>query len=176
MNKYFRHCINSENDRDKIFKSILEKYNQKPINILEIGCARNLDFNAKAGDGWSTLFFAIYINKYGGSLKVVDIDQNSLNNCKIICSDFDFIKYFQDDGKNHINSNYDLIYLDGADDPNQMVEQYKLIDREKTDILCDDWHSKGTKLSELTKDYIIMKANEGHPMAFFHKNLDFIPN
>ena len=52
--------------RDYVFDYIISLFGNKPTKIGEVGCAR--DPNGRAGDGWSTFFWAKYLNKYGGEV------------------------------------------------------------------------------------------------------------
>lgn len=172
MNNYYNNYKNTKNDRDFVFEEVLEYFKSKPIKILEIGCARSLGATAKAGDGHSTLFFADYIFKKGGELTVVDIDEGCLNNCKVITSDFsDLINYQLGDGFDFISDDFDLIYLDGGDDNNEMVKQFEKCNRKKSIILCDDFNQGGKCdiLKEKHKDYQLFQVNQTHQMAVYLK-------
>lgn len=169
--RFYNHFKNSVNDRDKVFNNILDSLNKKPVNILEIGAARSLDTSAKGGDGWSSLFWAEYIACYGGSLTIVDINDDNLNNCKTLLSHYTNIdiKFICGDGLNYINDSYDIIYLDGSDDPQEMVNQFNKIDRTKSIILCDDFHGKGVTLRKIHKDFQSIMVNHIHEMAIYNR-------
>lgn len=171
--KFYNHFKNSVNDRDKVFINLLEKFNKKPINILEIGAARSLDSTAKGGDGWSSFFWAEYISTYGGSLTIVDINNDNLNNCKTLLSNYQNsnIKFICGDGLDYIDNTYDIIYLDGSDDPYEMLKQFNKIDRKKTLILCDDFHGKGLVLRNVHKDFESIMVNHIHEMAIYNRIL-----
>lgn len=147
-NKYVNHLLKTEAGRDHIFKHCLDMFNHNPVNILEIGAARDLSDQARFGDGWSSIFWARYIEQYGGRLDIVDIDNQALENCKKLVHGINAkINFLNDDAYNHISdSTYDLIYLDGSDDPQEMLKQFNKIDRTQTVILCDDFNSKGSAL------------------------------
>ena len=61
---YYEQFKTQQSNRDPYFNYTLSLFNRKPINILELGCAR--DFNSRLGDGWSSFHFLEYISKYGG--------------------------------------------------------------------------------------------------------------
>lgn len=170
---YVSHFKNSVNDRDKVFNRVLEGLDKKLVNILEIGAARSLDTSAKGGDGWSSLFWAEYIACYGGSLTIVDINNDNLNNCKTLLSDYTNInvKFICGDGLDYIDNTYDIIYLDGSDDPYEMLKQFNKIDRKKTLILCDDFHGKGSILRNIHTDFESIMVNHIHEMAVYNKKL-----
>lgn len=87
--------------------------------IVEVGCQRAFHHTH---DGASTSLFSWYVNRYGGSLYSVDIDQGNVDlakreiakmkllgdNVRIVCADgIEFIKTF--------NRRIDLLYLDAWD-------------------------------------------------------------
>lgn len=177
MNKYYNYWKNSINtslSRDPIFLDVLSRFEQKPINILEIGCARNIDNQSRYGDGWSSLFWADYIMNYGGSLLSCDIDLNSINNVKILLDQIP-IKFntVVEDGSIVLKSKncYDLIYLDGSDCPNQMLDQMSLCDLENSYVFCDDFNQKGTLVSQKYSNHILFVLSNNHQMALFHNSI-----
>ena len=175
MNEYYKAFKESVNDRDFVFTNILASYNEKPIDILEIGCARNLDcFTGKSGDGWSSLFFAEYVEQNYGSLEIVELDVNNLKNCMKITEDFvDHIIYVHMDGIDFLkkDNNFDLIFLDAGDDPQITLEMFELCDRTKSDILIDDANigGKADLVRPKYPDYQLFKCNQVHEMIFYPK-------
>jgi hypothetical protein len=177
MNSYYKEwqdTLCKSLSRDPIFIDVLNNFKDKPINVLEIGCARSL--SGRYGDGWSSLFWADHILKNGGSLDVCDIDQNCIDNAKILLQNFDKeikVNFITDDGINVLQDvdKYDIIYLDGSDDPHQMVDQLKLCNLEKNYVFCDDFHTKGSLASKIYPDYILYKLSNGHEMALFGKDI-----
>lgn len=174
MNKYYRKFKKLKNDRDFVFKDVLKLFNKQPIKILEIGTIRNVDVEeGKSGDGYSTLFWCEYIKKHGGRLTICDTSILSIVNCKRVIDDFIDqidIEFITGDGNDYLNKDYDLIYLDGSDDPNVTFEQFKKISRTKTYILCDDFHTKGQILRNFYRDFEVFKCNETHEMALYKPN------
>lgn len=145
---YYKFFIESEGERDPIFDDALNYLDGKPAKILEIGALRDLSKDARIGDGWSSFHFSKYIFKYGGSLTVCDINDDSLSNCKKALANLEIDKVFNNiDGseflKNNPNEKYDLVFLDGGDDPSEMYKQYLLVKDRASFILCDDYHAKG---------------------------------
>lgn len=169
-----RQILNKTNDRDYVFKQVLNKFNNKPINILEIGTSRSV--NGKEGDGWSTVFWADYIDKNGGKLDIVDISKNNLLISELILINLNVmsnkITFNLIDGFQFLlyNNKYDLIYLDGGDDSSECLEQFEAIDRTKSHILIDDFHTKGKLISEKYKnEFELFNVNNIHQMALFSK-------
>ena len=136
--------------RDNIFRSVLstKTLQNNPINVLQVGAIEELHSDYRIGSGWSDAFFASYIELFGGSLTVVDIDQEHLDNSKTVLSEFNCdhslvlsnaSKFIQDG-----DCRFDIIYLDGSNDPKETKEQYDKICKEKTSIiLIDDYEIKG---------------------------------
>lgn len=174
MNKYYQNFKLTPSPRQFVFEKAIELLDQKPANILEIGTIRDLSLQAKDGDGYSTLFWCEYVKKYGGSILVTDISEQAIQNCKIVTQDFTNeidIKYVTEDGYNYINDSFDLIYLDGSDDNNEMIKQFEKCNRLKSLILCDD-ANKGGKCDLLRykyPDYELFQVNWLHQMIMYNK-------
>lgn len=194
MNRYYEiYSSNKANGRGPVFDYVTKTFSGK-MKILEIGSIRDLNSHAVAGDGWSTFWWCDYIKENGGSLTVVDINPQAIENCKIAVEDFSKeieIDFNAADGLPFISSEYDFIYLDGSDCPKEMLNQFKNIDRNKTSILCDDFDQKGALLSneagsfledEIETEKLRVKVFEnytslvvpngqsnGHRMAFYPK-------
>ncbi len=159
---FYEHFKNSKGNRDPIFKEVLSYFKERPISILEIGSLRDNSVYSRMSDGWSSFHFLEYIHAYGGELHICDISNSSLAVCRDTLASCPFmsplldarsLEFFQGDGKNFINPKYDLIYLDGGDDPNQMREQYILTNPLNQYVLCDDFHQKGTILKQMVEHY-----------------------
>ena len=198
MNTYYNiYKENINSSRGPVFGKVAETFSG-PMNILEIGTIRDLDPGAWAGDGWSTFWWCDYIKENGGKLTVVDINPSTIEACKTAVSDFVNeieVEFHADDGAKFISSDYDFIYLDGSDCPDEMLKQFNDIDRSKTAILCDDFSQKGVHLleqdgllfqMESSKDFgeenmieenfmnykVLSVPNgtaKGHPLAFYPK-------
>lgn len=176
MNKYYEAWKSMECERDPIFYKTLALLEQKPANILEIGCARSLDMGSKRGDGVSSLFFAEYCRNFGGHLTIVELDAGNLENCKIITEDFkDIITYINDDGiqylKNH--KDFDYIYLDAGDDPNLACLMFEEVDRKRSIVVMDDFNGPGGK-GDVVKikydDYEYCKCQGcSHALGLYHR-------
>jgi predicted O-methyltransferase YrrM len=170
---YWKNSINTQPSRDPIFLDVLSKFNNQEINVLEIGCARDLSNPARFGDGWSSLFWAEYILEHGGSLTCCDINSEALKNAASLLESININKTFiQIDGIELLkDNNYDLIYLDGSDDPQQMLDQIKLCNLNNSYVFCDDFHTKGILITEKYSNYILYKLKNNHQMALFHKSI-----
>lgn len=172
-NKYLEYFLNSRGNRDLIFNDTLNIFQSKPINILEIGAARSLDFYNRQGDGWSSLHYYQYIIKNGGTLTICDIDPKSISTCQELFANLETsnVKFVVEDGFKLINEHYDLIYLDGSDDPNDMVLQLNAINLSKQVVLCDDFHTKGSLAIKYHPNVIIYGwRDSGHRMGLYRPN------
>ncbi len=168
-------------NRDPIFLEALSLLEGKPANILEIGAMR--DVNGRAGDGFSTFFFAEYIKQYGGHITVCDISKNGLDNCRQILGEYldnTQITYHLGPGLNHLTNTseiYNLTLLDGSDDPNEMLAEYEAC--KSRFILCDDFSTKGFLLRQKYPDFKLYKWHHaGHECALYGvpKETVFLPN
>jgi hypothetical protein len=175
---YYSYFLNSKGNRDTIYNFTLNKFNKRPIKILEIGAARSLNFESRKGDGWSTLHFVKYISRHGGSLDICDISAESLSNTKILLADSPQINVslnlIRGDDFLIKKNDYDLILLDGSDDPNEMLKEYNLINTKISKVLCDDFHTKGNILRENFNNFTLFKwNNNSHEMALFEEDMNF---
>lgn len=168
MNKYISHFHESIGPRDKFFHEAITHLGGRSARILEVGALRELSPHSRFTDGWSSIFWCDYIAKYGGSLDIVDIDISNLNNCRQALEGLAAkITFINGDARDYISNDYDLIYLDGSDDPNEMLDQFLMIDRSKTIILCDDFNSKGSVLRHRHSDFTLMEDSSGLTMALY---------
>lgn len=173
MNPYYEYFLSSKGNRDLVFEDCFKRLGGAPLYCLEIGAARNLDFRSRQSDGWSSFHFYSYIKKYGGHLTICDIDSYAIDQCKklFINSDLELVKFVNQDGLQLINDKYNLIYLDGSDNPADMVLQISMINVFKQMILCDDFHTKGSSAKGVYDKYISYKwRGHEHEMALYDKN------
>lgn len=105
---------------------------EEPLVIVEVGTTRGIYGGGPRGDGWATLAWAWYCKNYGGKnskVFTVDIDENCISQCKIVTGMYDdIISYNVCTGVEFL-SGYsgkpiNLLYLDGSDDPQEMVDEY----------------------------------------------------
>lgn len=163
--------------RDAVFADLLKSF-QHPTKIVQVGGVQIFRADYRVHSGWSDGFFIQHLARFGGKLSIIDVNKDALENSEALINemlealkpqvDID-IDYILSTGEAFLQSknNYDLAYLDGSDDPDQMVEQFNALDRERTSVLCDDWSIKGTKLATLVPpgSFIHFPAENG--MAFF---------
>jgi hypothetical protein len=184
---YYQYFKDSKGNRDTVFQDVLERFNKKSIAILEVGCARNLSKGSRQGDGWSSFHFLEYVSEHGHILDICDIDQEALVNCQLLLKTFPRkyaiesheLGFHRCTGVSAMFIDYDLFYLDGGDDPNEMVEEYEEILKLKEKlkhpdnnynplVLCDDFHAKGSLLRKKYPEFLLYKwENNDHEMALF---------
>jgi hypothetical protein len=154
--------------RDQVFQQVFFYLNGQPAKILEIGCLR--DLKSRAGDGWSTLHWADYVEKYGGKLAFCNIDKDALDLCESIIVENFKINYWaeQKDGLRLIDGSYKFIYLDGGDCPHETYKQFQKCDTLTQYVLIDDFHTKGKVVDrEWRGNKTLFRFNNGHKMALF---------
>lgn len=173
MNKYLTHFAATQGNRDLIYQFFLNLLGKKPATILEVGCARNLDFATRLSDGWSSVFFAQYVQAFGGQHIVVDVSRESLDNCRAILEGIESkTTFFQMTGAEALKAYApDAVLLDGSDDPNEMVVEMSLI-KPNVPTLCDDFHTKGAAIARLRNDYLLFGYEKhSHRMALFNSGV-----
>jgi predicted O-methyltransferase YrrM len=156
--------------RDIVFRTALEYRESTPTDFLEVGCLR--DLNGRAGDGWSTLHWADYVEQNGGSLTVVDINQESLDLCNGLIDNFDIkASFICDNGENQVDRSYDFVYLDGGVCPHEALKQFEQCDLDSQHVLLDDFHTKGVIINEKYPDKLLFRFSNGHLMALYGKGV-----
>lgn len=143
MKNNVKEFSNSEAGRDPIFEFVTKFLDNQPLNIGEIGCARSE--GGRATDGWSTFFWADYVYKNGGSLKVCDIEKEAINFVNETIPEKYKVESFYMSGTDFLKEKqpFDFIYLDGSNDPDETRKQFYLIKETTRAILVDDWDTKG---------------------------------
>lgn len=164
----------TKGNRDEVFKTTLNLFEKKPINILEIGAIRDFSPASRFGDGWSTYFFMDYVEACGGELTIVDKDEGAIMMCEKLVEIHPLkrhVKIINDLGINQINDSYDLVYLDGGNDVDEMLAEYEKCNKSSL-VLCDDFNGKGTLLEKKHDDfYLFAWENNPHTMALYHSPL-----
>ena len=147
MNRFYSKFISCKSPRTPVFEWVCNKIldNEPEPTILEIGAIRpnlndpDLSFYS---DGYSTFYWASYLQKRGcGKLVIVDTDEQTIENAKVILEDFKDVKieFICDNGFNWVGKpGFSLIYLDGPDDCQFTFQMFRSIDRYHSTILCDD--------------------------------------
>ena len=145
--------IHGANTRDFIFHDCLNKFNNQPINIFQIGAIETFDVRWRIGSGWSDIIFGQYISKNGGKLTIVDININNLAHSSYAATKLNYeVDLVYGDAINHINDEYNIYYLDGSNDPQETLDQYLKIKDVKSIVIVDDFKIKGTLLKKYLEE------------------------
>lgn len=171
---YYDTFTSIRGNRDPVFDSLLARLEGWAAQILEIGVARDLSTGARQGDGWSSMHFGRYISLRGGHLDLVDVSGDSLSNCATLLDSIPVPPPYSThlmDGREFLRSTtgqYDVILIDGSDDPDEMVECFELAKTRGRFILCDDFQSKGAKLRYIHPYFHLFKwENNPHEMSLY---------
>ncbi len=183
---YYEYFKSTKGNRDTVFQDVLARLNGKSASILEVGCSRDLSNYARQGDGWSSFHFLEYVAKHGHALHICDIDQKAIDNCWELLNTFPDVEkqdvcLYKESGVTLINSwlDYHLYYLDGSNNPQEMVDEYEGILKLQAEInsysktyfplvLCDDFQIKGTLIREKYTNFLLYKwENSDHEMALY---------
>lgn len=159
--------------RDTLFLSILESFNNKPVKVFQIGAIESLEDQFRIGSGWSDIFWGVYIKKYGGHLKIVDLDLNHLAHSSFVSQslNYDNVDFVLSDGCDVLKSDttdYDIYYLDGADISQidnahlQTLAQFKAIEHTNSIIIVDDVPTKAAALIEYLNAKNIAYSNHDY--------------
>ncbi len=191
---YYEEFKKTPSNRTPYFQYVLSLFNEKPINILELGTSRGLvDW---LGDGRAIFHLIEYIDKFGGKVTTIDIEQENIDNCKKLLETYpnyeklksnnqiafivgDALKildnpiYSNNNPKlSYYHEHTDLIYLDVGDDPQLTLDCFEKVNLDNTVVFVDDFSSKGILLHEKYPNYLQMRWPQpiGHMMALYKKN------
>ena len=178
--KYYKyHCATKgrySQCRDWVFQTVLAGFNKQPITILEVGCLT--DISGRYGNGNSTMFWAEYLEAYGGKLVSIDNNEQHIKKShEILQSTFPdvfsslvigdaggVIKAFKDN-----NFPVDFAYLDGSNNPMETLEQFELLREINPNcvILIDDFNEKGTEVMKKYPICLIFGFTHPHELGFY---------
>jgi predicted O-methyltransferase YrrM len=129
---------------------MLHRMKNGKVNIVETGTIRN---ESSPEDGWSTLVFGWYCNKYGGRVFTIDKEEKHIEIAKRVTRDYkhciEYIVGRGDESLKELDVEIDLLYLDSAHGHNAAVEEYEEAKSKLAYaalIMVDDADSKGIKL------------------------------
>ena len=151
----------------------MSNYYNKSINVLELGTSRDIRNDARNGDGWSTLWWLTHVLCFGGHITAIDMSSESIDNCKKLTNGYEnYINYIIDDGEKYLNNKFDIIYLDGSDDPKDMLRQFEVCMEFDSMIVMDDFHTKGSLVYDKYKNKVqIFNCNGSHLIGYFKKSI-----
>ena len=147
--------------RDSLFKRVLDRFNQQPVNIFQIGAIETFEDKFRMGSGWSDLWFGSYTKKFGGNYYIADINVDHIANSLFLANALGH-QCNARIGDGHYSMQQtmacDLYYLDGADisqssDAHQQtLEQFKIVEeianntKQAVSVLVDDVPTKALDL------------------------------
>jgi hypothetical protein len=141
--------------RDHIFASVLSSFSNGPVNVFQIGAIETFEAEWRIGSGWSDLIWGDYIKKHGGSLAVADISLTNLAHSTLAAVQLGYVDHlvtFCGDAIEYIEEGYDIYYLDGSDDPQEMLDQFNKIKHTNSVVVMDDYSVKGTLVGDQSRD------------------------
>lgn len=155
--------------RDWVFQEALNLFGGKPVNILQVGAIETFNSNHLIGSGWSDRFFGPYVKEFGGHYRIIDIDLDHLANSLMLSEILGYkVELNLDSGEAGVQPGFDLYYLDGSNDPQEMLVEVDNIRKHPCVILCDDWDIKGTLVRPLF-DWKIFSVANGMAMIDLRK-------
>ncbi|HOX07936.1 MAG TPA: glycosyltransferase [Planctomycetota bacterium] len=120
--------------REKVLAEAMGRLPKGPITIVETGTIRDASPAARRGDGWSTLHLARLLsirNHLGGQLYSIDINPDYIETSKKIVDPelHPWVTWICSDSRKAIKElsveAIDLLYLDSADDPKLILEEFE---------------------------------------------------
>lgn len=157
--------------RDSLFKNVLSSFGGSPVNIFQVGAIESFEDKFRTGSGWSDIIWGEYIRDNGGSLRIVDVDLDHLANSALAASMLNYeVSITYGDAIKVIEEGYDIYYLDGSNDPDETLEQFKKIMHTESVVMVDDYSIKGTTLHPLVK----MGVQQGKYKFDLHKNANHV--
>jgi hypothetical protein len=113
------------------------KSKQKEMTIVEIGILRDDSPQAQLGDGWSSILWAWYAQQNPKArVYLIDIDPHAIDIChnliikhlgnipiNVITQCTDAERWLKE---SELESKINLLYLDGSDDPREMIKQFRI--------------------------------------------------
>ena len=138
--------------RDSLFKAVLASFGGSPVNIFQVGAIESFEDKFRTGSGWSDIIWGEYIRDNGGSLSIVDINLDHIANSAFASTMLNYkISITHGDAIESIKEGYDIYYLDGSNDPDETLEQFKKIMHTESVVMVDDYKIKGTTLDPVIK-------------------------
>jgi hypothetical protein len=141
--------------RDHVFESVLSLFSDSPVNIFQVGAVETFETGWRIGSGWSDLMWGEYIKKYGGNLVIADKSLTNLAHSTLAAVQLgyaDQLVTLYGDAIEHIDEGYDIYYLDGSDDPQEMLDQFNKIKHTNSVVVIDDYSIKGTLVGNQSYD------------------------
>ena len=127
--------------RGSLLRTLRMLHDGEPVRIVEVGTIRSAKRSAMERGGWATRVFAWYVAHVGGEVLTVDVDPKVVPIAAHVCR-----RWLQ-----HISfhlapaevlapswSDFDLLYLDGPNDPQCHADVFANLTERPAYILVDD--------------------------------------
>ena len=177
MNQYYQKFKEraEKGSRDTVFIQIVHNWlsKLKDINVLNIGSEREAALESRSGDGWANFYWAELVQRNGGKLTIIDIDEKAIEVSKTMLDDFVGkidINFVVGSGLDVISKeSWDFQYFDGPDDNKFTLDCMEKVDREKCSVLCDDANAGGKcdLMKIIYPNYWLMPCNYIHELIFY---------
>lgn len=141
--------------RDPVLKSVLSLFSNGPVNVFQIGAIETFETEWRIGSGWADLIWGDYIKKNGGSLAIADLSLTNLAHSTLAAVQLGYVDHLvtlHGDAIEYIEEGYDIYYLDGSDDPQEMLNQFNKIKHTNSVVVMDDYSVKGTLVYNQSHD------------------------
>ncbi len=179
-------ALGSRSATTKIALSLLA--GRKNVAFVETGTTRKNLFNSssveeRAADGSSTLVFADYAKRFGGSVLTCDINPDNIQSCKIATKEYEgLIEYIVGDSVDildRISFPIDFLYLDSVDSHLPSANEHQLQEIQaayknlhpKSIVLLDDLGSKTQLSSHFLKQKNWCQILIGVPRPSHYNNI-----
>lgn len=106
-----------------------EEFGDASVTIVETGTSRGDLGGGPVGDGWATILWAWYADTFNSKVITIDIDVDCIAECMKLTSEFNNILFLVSPSVDFLSRYHEpihLLYLDSADDPELMMEEFKL--------------------------------------------------
>lgn len=155
---------NASSLRDPVFRHVLSLFGDGPVNICQVGAIETFEQAFLFGSGWADRVFGAHVRKHGGRYQIIDVDLDHLANSLLVADLLGHkVEIRLDRGESAVAPGFDLYYLDGSNDPSEMLAEVNNIRHHPCVILCDDWSVKGGAVRSLF-DWTVLGVANG--MAF----------
>lgn len=141
--------------RNAFFNQLLSHLAPSQLNILQVGAIEEISLAWRLWSGWSDVHFGHYIKQYGGSLIILDINEEHLRNSAFLSELYgyrDSTTFLCGRAEEVFMSGESalplahVVYLDGANDPKETSLQLQYVRTDRAIVIIDDWEIKGQEI------------------------------
>lgn len=164
-----------DSPRRIFFNQLLNHLAPQPLKIVQVGAIEEISLAWRIWSGWSDVHFGMYIKQHGGSLAICDINEQHLRNSAFLAEVFGyretiatilgkaeeiFLTHSATNWGTNLLSLANIIYLDGANDPEETLLQLQYIRTDKSIVIVDDWEIKGQAIDRDQWPFQIMPISQ----------------